>query len=78
MNALQSPTMGRKKSPPKRPTAPIRVYDDLAGFLGTISRETKRDIAEVVDPVLRPFVTQLFAEVLEQMRQKAKKSKEGK
>jgi hypothetical protein len=67
------PGMGRKKAPPKLPTGLVRLRQDLVDMLGSIAHERKKDIADILDPVVRPFVSREYAEVVEEMRRKAKK-----
>jgi hypothetical protein len=67
MVATKLPGMAKKsRKEAAEATALIRVRKGLQEMLGDIAHHTKTDIADIVDPILRPFVTRRIAEVLAQ------------
>lgn len=66
--------MGRRAS---KPTKPVRIYEDLEEKISAITGITKQSIAELLDPVLRPFVERKHREVIEQQHEKLSHPQNG-
>ena len=54
---------------PRKKTETLRIFEDLVRMASVISTADKVSVAELLDPILRPFLTARYREVVTRLHE---------